>query len=493
MGLRTFIVGGAIEAAALRLESRAELTVFRASTVDEVLAGIDGSEPAIAMIPVSAADDQLAVIATLVARGAQVVALAGDESAGLRVAAFSAGVSDVLFAPFEPWFVEETVLALSGNPFRKDIRIPTQMEALLVPLGGVALAGNLISLSMGELRARVSGSLPPGAILRVALKPPRPHRLPVLFARARKSETLEDGRLEIHARFVGVTNDEQALLGEFLEQQPAEVDDVAAVLSAVDSLDATILRDAGRTLAGLTLPALTAPEAAWLRAAPGTADAALADVAVARCRAELTASLREAVGADVITLSGLPLDRYLDDIHRAQRSVTAALELFRRGDAALLRDLAVLQSRLGESARTLERIASEIADDARAAPTVAPMPVARRTAEPTLDLDDLVPVDDTPFAATSPPDDPTKPTLVMPKTDPNMAAAMARTNPQIVLPLLLPDDISDKTQPAILALDGAPVSVLIAPPAPAVPPAAPTLPQVVTRSGRRLRNPFAEE
>lgn len=480
MGLRTFIVGGAIEAAALRLESRPELTVFRVSTADEVLAGIDGSEPAIAMIPVSAPDDQLTVIATLVARGAQVIALASDESAGLRVAAFSAGVSDVLFAPFEPWFVEETVLALSGNPFRKDIRIPTQMEALLVPLGGVALAGNLVSLSMGELRARVSGSLPPGAILRVALKPPLPHRLPVLFARARKSETLEDGRLEIHARFVGVTSDEQALLGGFLEQQPAEVDDVGAVLGALDSLDASVLRAAGRTLAGLTLPVLTAPELAWLRAAPGTADAALADVAVARCRAELTASLLDAVGADLIILSGLPLGRYLDDIHRAQRAVVAALELFGRGDASLLRDLAGLQARLAESARTLERISSEIADDARAAPTIAPMPPARPNDSMLLDLDDDMPVDESPFATTTTTtDDPTKPTVVMPKTDPNMAAAMARTNPQIVMPPMPPDDISDKTQPAILALDGAPVSVLS--------------PSVVTPPGRRLRNPFAEE
>jgi hypothetical protein len=512
VGLRTIIVGGAIEAAAARLAARVEIEILRVTTTADALARVDGSEPVIVLLPVSDVESELSEIATLVSRGAQVVALSSDTSPSLRVAAFSAGISDVLFAPFEPWFVEEVVLALAGNPLRKDARVPTQMEALLVPLGGIALSGNLMSLSMGELRARVSGSLPPGAILRVALKPPLPHRIPVLFARAKKAETLEDGRLEIHARFVGVTAEELALLGAYLEQQPAEVEDVAAVLAVIDSLDARVLRDSGGTLAGLTLPAFTAPETAWLRAQPGTADAALADVAIARCRAELTASLMDAVGADLITLAGLPLERYLDDMHRAKRAVAAALELFRRGDAALVAELTGLQARLDESAATLERIANQIAESGgSAASAVAPLEgtrvppspprAPRKTAtgidepELALELDDLIPVpDESPFDS-RPAGESTKESIV--PAEPPDDLANARTNPQISVPDY---DTAARTNPVQLspqdAINTNPVLIppegpRVIPPPPAI---APTTPGVaIPRTGRRLRNPFADE
>ncbi|HVO31645.1 MAG TPA: hypothetical protein VMV18_12950, partial [bacterium] len=312
MGLRTYIVGHAIDAAVKRLAARPELEIVPVDDAGAIVARVDGSEPAIVILPVKDVDEELATIAALVSHGAQVVVVAANENPGLRVAAFSAGVSDVIFPPYQDWFVEESVMALAGNPLRKDVRVPAQMEALLVPIGmGAALAGNLVSLSMGELRARVSGSLPPGAVLRVALKPPRPHRLPVLFARATRAETLEDGRLEVRARFAGMTTEEQQLLGKYLEQQPAEVEDLAGVLAAIEHLDVPGLRNvAGKTLGSLSLPPLTELELAWLRAAPATADAALAEVALARVRAELASSVLEAVGADLVGLAGLPVARY---------------------------------------------------------------------------------------------------------------------------------------------------------------------------------------
>lgn len=547
MGLRTYIVGEAAAEAFERLSTHPELDVARLADTDTVLREVDGSEPAIVLLPLGDVEKELVTIATLVSNGAQIVVLAAGESANFRSAAFSAGVSDIAFPPYAAWYIEETVLALAGNPLRKDVRVPTQMEALLVPVGGAALSGHLVSLSMGELRARVSGALPPGAILRVALKPPRPHRLPVLFARARSAEPLDDGRLEIHARFVGMTAEEQHLLGSFLEQQPAEVSDVAGVLVAIEALDTDTLRRSlgghpGRgtpappdplsgSIGGIPLPALTAPELAWLRAAPGTADAALADVAVARCRAELIAAVLEAVGADLLALAGLPMDRYREELESAKRAVTAAMELFRR-DAALSRNLSALSRRIDIAAKTLARIATEIDDatmpnlssiipiDRSAKPPAEKPPVGKTngvvpadgTARPptdpdaedlVLNLDEGAAVDELAAADQTQRSVPGRPASARP-----LAAAAVAAAAVAAVPADVDDDFANaKTNPQITAIEGTPPAMLnpdLLPDAPSPAPApAPTpapsrgaaapIGVAVTRSGKRLRNPFLED
>src|SRR5581483_2880490 len=121
---------------------------------------------------------------------------------------------------------------------------------------------------------------------------------------------------------------------------------------------AMLRESAGKSLAGMALPPLSEPELGWLRAPEGSADAALADVALARVRAEMAASVLEAVGADLVGLAGLPLAQYREDLATARAAVEAVTKLFRR-DEARVKSLTALVGRIDDATKQLARIADQ--------------------------------------------------------------------------------------------------------------------------------------
>ena len=367
--MRIILIGRAestVELAAL-FPNRPDFRIAKFGDVTRASEIIDGSEPALALMHVDADDlSSLEDVHRLAGRGVQLVVLASASSASLRAAAFDAGAADVLYPPINSKRVEAAVLSLLGRPARRETRFRAAVPAIIgahLP-GAPTFKGSVVDLSRGGLRAVVPGMLATGTVVRVALNPPAPHRIPTLFAIVLSTEPADDpGWSTVRARFVGITDEERATLTGFVETLMPESGAPSGALAAVLAMDIASLAEADLgTVAGMRLPALTAAERLGLLAAPKSKERVLADAALLRARAtmlsdllgrypELEKDAREQL--DVAALRA-QAKAAADGVREALRNAGAA------DNANALRDLNDLQARLAIALDLVERTVARV-------------------------------------------------------------------------------------------------------------------------------------
>ena len=351
--------------------SRPDFRIGKFADVSSAAAVIDGTEPALALFHVDGDDfsglDELHLLAS---RGVQTLVLAGTLSPALRASAFDAGAADVLFPPVTSKRAEAAVLSLLGRPARRETRFAAAVPAILgvhAP-GAPTFAGSIVDLSRGGFRARLPATLPTGTVVRVAISPPPPHRIPVLFSIILAAEPDETaGWSTVRARFVGITDDERALLTGFVETLEPEVIAPPVALDAVLAMDAAAISDADLgTVAGMRLPAFTAAERSASSASALPKDRALAGVALARARVTMLFDLIHRnpelapIAAEKIALPALRAEIRVavDDVRAALGRAVAS------GSDATTRDLTDLQARTAVASDLVERLASHLTGEA---------------------------------------------------------------------------------------------------------------------------------
>lgn len=332
---------------------------------------LDGVESVFVVLPLQdVGDPSMSHIRTLVSKGAVVVVLAATESAPLRAAAFAAGARDVVFQPFER-SVTAALLSLLGHPDRREPRFRTELSALIAPPGETDRVATLRNLSRGGFMAEIG--TPPirrGLVVRVALNPPPPHRIPLLFAQSISAEPIENtpGKVAMHARFLGLTTEEQLVIDRLLDTLSGAIEDRPTLLRTLDRLDAAALRDAAQSgaWAGVHLPSLTELEREAISAshAAGSTPRPLIAIAIARCRSSMIASLLE--NHPELAAAATPR---LADWREEMRACRATMhdELSRAlasGDPTIVRQLRDLQARVTAAADHLERVASSVTGEA---------------------------------------------------------------------------------------------------------------------------------
>lgn len=336
---------------------RPEFTVGRLSHVDEAFELLEPGEPAIVFLPIrSAVEPALNPIRKLGDRGANVVILSFLPDPEIRHTSFANGAADVLFAPFTPDRLDQVVMSFLGRIVRSETRFLCDVPALIGSTRAASVEGRTLDLSRNGFKAVFPAGTAPAGVVRIAIKPPAPHAVPVLFARVVSTEVGRDGTNLVRARFVGMAEEERAGLDAFLATLKPEVPDRPTAVAVVDAMDVAGLVKSLATgsLVGIRLPALTPLE----REALKSPDAPLAAVSLARCRASLLAAIveehPESIGETDRDLQAR--ERWQSELKRAKD--LARDELTRRiaaGDPARIRELRDLQARLNAASDQLRR------------------------------------------------------------------------------------------------------------------------------------------
>ena len=160
--MKFLLVGDLPLANATLFASRPDVHTGKVADVAGALAVAEPGEPTIAAMRLSTVDpNAIEAIRDLSAAGVSVLALASEATPTLRASGFEAGAADVVFPPINAERIESAVLSMLGRPARRETRFSTDAKVLLA-VGKESLAGTLLDLSVGGVRAQIAGALPVG-------------------------------------------------------------------------------------------------------------------------------------------------------------------------------------------------------------------------------------------------------------------------------------------------------------------------------------------
>jgi hypothetical protein len=308
-------------------------------------------KPVALVCAASAFDPALERVAPLSARGWAVVVAANVESAEARTKAFSLGAVDVLYGTLTAARIAEAAEIDQGRRLRKELRFVTSIPWSVQRAGGAVLQGTVIDLSAGGFKFQSDERIPSGEIVVARIEAPDSHAVPALFARILSSTAIEGGAW-VRGRFVGLLTDEHEPLVRYLRSLARDDTDAGAALAALGAMTVSSLGAEGGSIAGVAIPKLTPIEKAWVAAGQDPSNAGLAAIALARCRANMIAT----VLAVKPPPGRLPFDSCRAEIGRARTLLRAHSDP--EAEAAL-REIGL---RLEAASRFLEGV-SDLADE----------------------------------------------------------------------------------------------------------------------------------
>ncbi|HVO31696.1 MAG TPA: hypothetical protein VMV18_13210, partial [bacterium] len=170
----------------------------------------------------------------------------------------------------------------------------------------------------------------------------------------------------LRIQFVGLSVDEAEVLQLFVDSLESSLEAFSAQLRALQKLDLRRLR--GGYEKGVRLPTLATCEQTWVNAAPGTPEADLAIIALARCRALMVCALFEAFfESGEESPPGIPPFRQWRGEMKMAGDLLRA-EISRRlagADVVGAKELKDLEARLTSAADHLDRIAERVTGQKR--------------------------------------------------------------------------------------------------------------------------------
>ncbi len=364
--MHVLIVGNGADprasAAAAAFRYREDVSVGR---VDAALDAVDvleahvGEPSLVVVLANDAGDLAIADLPVLIGRGVPTVVLAASDSRELRAAAFQAGASEVVFPPHDPLRLEAACMVLLKGHLRTEPRCSVPIPAMIVPQGQAEIRATVLNLSRGGFRAELQGPATAGAIVNVALSPPAPFRIPLVFGRLLEVQPPNDaGRCVARGQWVGLAAEELALIGELVESLAPDTTDVLAALQVLIAMKTETLRDT-KFVGGIRVPPLTSYERLGVAAQPSEAVAPFGLVAVARCRATMVAVLLDTTEDPNVAAAAklIPIDAWRAEMKVAQEVVTANLaERMKEAKPAPIREMRDLQARLNTASDQIERV-----------------------------------------------------------------------------------------------------------------------------------------
>lgn len=302
---------------------------------------------------------------------ARVITLAGNEAADLRAVLFTAGMSDVLYPPFDPSRVEACVAAFRHKGAPSGFRVDVDVPVTIAPVGGDDVKGPLRAFSRRGFAVEVQGTVAAGSIVRADFGLPGDLALPRLFARIEPAGVPGTESL-LQARFVGLNAKEREGVSRIVERLATRSTDPLAAMEVLAELDLPRLREQiDGVIAGIKVPALSAYERAGLLSEEDQPPARFAPVALARCRATMLAHVmsRAAEQAGGVAKVEGYAARWQKEIDAARDVVRSELatRIAQGGKEATLRELRLLQSTLQSAADQVFRVVGQVTGQVKAA------------------------------------------------------------------------------------------------------------------------------
>lgn len=273
------------------------------------------SDDAFALVWVADAEDT-EELTRLQAGGWRVFAVSRSDLRTARVLLLAAGAEDVTDdPPTLPW-IAACADIVKPPKNRRELRYVAPVPWKLRRTEGPELDGNLVNVSRGGFKVRVTDPPAVGEVLQASFAPDT--GVPPLYARVLSAEMAGPGGKSgwwIRARFVALRRDEQTKLEAWLETLKREEVDPVKALVSIDAMGVPDLRDESNAFGGVRLPPLLDLERAWIAAAEGKPEAALAAITLARTRASMIATVL--AGAPSLAFEP-PIPKWKDEIARAQ-------------------------------------------------------------------------------------------------------------------------------------------------------------------------------